>query len=117
MSTLKELNERLTIVENNLFVPGHFRGAEAECKSILNHREAQVSFKIVVGVGLLGHVSRDGVAGKLGWRLCLTRFTISQVLSVDVELIGVSRVIKTSSHARFASASRCDTFPVAEHTV
>ncbi|GAB5359711.1 hypothetical protein AAMO2058_000566000 [Amorphochlora amoebiformis] len=41
MSTLKELNERLTIVENNLFVPGHFRGAEAECKSILNHREAQ----------------------------------------------------------------------------
>mmetsp|Transcript_11003 Transcript_11003/g.15315 ORF Transcript_11003/g.15315 Transcript_11003/m.15315 type:complete len:320 (+) Transcript_11003:75-1034(+) len=35
-STLRDLHERLTEVENKLFVPGHFKGAEAECKAILN---------------------------------------------------------------------------------
>mmetsp|Transcript_22893 Transcript_22893/g.36860 ORF Transcript_22893/g.36860 Transcript_22893/m.36860 type:complete len:318 (+) Transcript_22893:116-1069(+) len=35
-TTLRELNERLTEIENKLFVPGHFKGAEVECRAILN---------------------------------------------------------------------------------
>mmetsp|Transcript_27310 Transcript_27310/g.48286 ORF Transcript_27310/g.48286 Transcript_27310/m.48286 type:complete len:334 (-) Transcript_27310:32-1033(-) len=34
-ATLEDLHQRLTEVENKLFTPGHFRGAEAECLGIL----------------------------------------------------------------------------------
>mmetsp|Transcript_12966 Transcript_12966/g.31783 ORF Transcript_12966/g.31783 Transcript_12966/m.31783 type:complete len:322 (-) Transcript_12966:242-1207(-) len=36
MTTLQQLHDRLTEVEDKLFTPGHFVAAEAECRAILN---------------------------------------------------------------------------------